>query len=96
VLHNGALVNFLFDYRAHRAPNVAGTAALLRLAMAHRPVPMHHISTLAALQGEAARGASRLPEHYQPSSAAAPASGYSRSNGRRALPPRAGQGGGGR
>jgi thioester reductase-like protein len=79
VLHNGALVNFLFDYRAHRAPNVAGTAALLRLAMAHRPVPMHHISTLAALQGEALRRARRLPEHYQPSSAAAPASGYSRS-----------------
>ena len=32
VLHAGALVNFLFDYRAHRAANVLGTTELLRLA----------------------------------------------------------------
>ena len=55
VLHNGAMVNFLFDYRAHRKTNVRGTIELLRLAQAHRPVPFHHISTLAALQDEARR-----------------------------------------
>jgi amino acid adenylation domain-containing protein/thioester reductase-like protein len=53
VLHNGALVNFLFGYAAHRAPNVTGTAELLRLAMSGRPVPMHYISTLSALQAQA-------------------------------------------
>lgn len=26
VLHNGAMVNFLYDYRMHREPNVLGTA----------------------------------------------------------------------
>jgi amino acid adenylation domain-containing protein/thioester reductase-like protein len=99
VLHNGALVNFLFDYRAHRQANVAGTAELLRLAMAHRPVPLHYVSTLAALGGAAGlsdaasaaglNGAAglagaglrggRVPEHYEPSRAPAPRSGYSRS-----------------
>ena len=51
VLHNGALVNFLFDYRAHRAANVrrhpraapAGDGAPAR--------PLHHVSTLGALDG---------------------------------------------
>jgi thioester reductase-like protein len=47
--------------------------------MAYRPVPMHHISTLAALQGEAARQAGRIPEHYDPAKAVPPASGYGRS-----------------
>ncbi len=79
VLHCGALVNFLFDYRTHRPANVAGTAALLRLAMAYRPVPMHHISTLAALQGAATRQAGRIPEHCDLARAAPPAGGYGRS-----------------
>jgi amino acid adenylation domain-containing protein/thioester reductase-like protein len=79
VLHNGAMVNFLYGYRAHRPPNVTGTAAVLRLAMTHRPVPMHHISTLAALHGQVTRQAGRLGEHYEPAPGTAPGSGYSRS-----------------
>jgi amino acid adenylation domain-containing protein/thioester reductase-like protein len=78
VVHGAAMVNFLFDYRAHRAVNVEGTAELLRLAMAHRPVPVHHVSTLAALLGTATR-ADRLPEHFEPSHAAMPHGGYNRS-----------------
>jgi thioester reductase-like protein len=31
VLHAGARVNFVYDYRAHRGPNVLGTDGLLRL-----------------------------------------------------------------
>lgn len=61
VLHCGALVNFLFDYRAHRATNVFGTAELLRLATAGRAKPFHHISTLAALSGEAEHAARAAP-----------------------------------
>jgi amino acid adenylation domain-containing protein/thioester reductase-like protein len=53
VLHNGALVNLLFSYAAHRAANVLGTAELLRLALAHRPVPLHYVSTLSAIQAQA-------------------------------------------
>jgi thioester reductase-like protein len=79
VLHNGALVNFLFDYRAHRSVNVHGTAELLRLAMAHRPAPVHHVSTLAALLGEAPRHPGPLAEQHDVSRAEAPAGGYNRS-----------------
>ncbi|HUR01689.1 MAG TPA: amino acid adenylation domain-containing protein [Nonomuraea sp.] len=79
VLHNGALVNFLFDYRAHRQVNVRGTIELVRLGMAYRPVPVHYVSTLAALQDEALQHDGRLPEDYEPSLARAPAGGYSRS-----------------
>jgi len=78
VLHNGALVNLLFSYAAHRAPNVLGTAELLRLAMAGRPVPVHYVSTLSAMQAEALRRASPLPE-ADPSAAWPPERGYSRS-----------------
>jgi len=78
ILHNGALVNLVFGYAAHRAPNVAGTAELLRLAIARRPVPLHYISTLAAVQAQAMTRPSRLPE-ADPSASAIPARGYSRS-----------------
>ena len=79
VLHDGALVNLLFSYAAHRAANVAGTAEVLRLAMTHRPVPVHYVSTLSALQVQAMRGADRLPEVSSPSPADPPERGYSRS-----------------
>ncbi len=79
VLHNGALVNLLFSYAAHRAANVVGTAELLRLAMADRPVPVHYVSTLSAVQAEAMQRSSPLPEVDCPSPAAPPARGYSRS-----------------
>jgi amino acid adenylation domain-containing protein/thioester reductase-like protein len=83
ILHNGALVNFLYDYRAHRPANVSGTAELLRLAMAGRPAPLHYVSTLAALQGEAGAGGGRRPgrlgEYVDPDGAAMPRGGYGRS-----------------
>jgi len=79
VLHNGALVNLLVSYAPHRAPNVLGTGELLELAMAHRPVPLHYVSTLSAVQAEAMRRSSPLPEVDCPSPAAPPARGYSRS-----------------
>ncbi|MEU7996244.1 non-ribosomal peptide synthetase [Micromonospora sp. NPDC049060] len=79
VLHAGALVNFLFDYRAHRAANVLGTAELLRLCLTGRPKPLHHVSTLGVLDSEAARHPQPLPETYDPALAVPPTSGYSRS-----------------
>ncbi|WP_214325666.1 non-ribosomal peptide synthetase [Nonomuraea sediminis] len=79
VLHNGAMVNFLFDYRAHRQVNVRGTIELVRLAMAYRPVPVHYVSTLAAIQEEALHRGERLAEDCDPSLARTPAGGYSRS-----------------
>jgi thioester reductase-like protein len=78
ILHNGALVNLLFSYAAHRAANVLGTAGILRLAMARRPVPVHYVSTLSAVQAQAMRRPARLPED-DASATVPPARGYSRS-----------------
>ncbi|WBB79609.1 amino acid adenylation domain-containing protein [Micromonospora sp. WMMD882] len=79
VLNVGALVNFLFDYRAHRAANVRGAAELLALATQGRPKPLHHVSTLGVLDTEAARHRLPLSETYDPAVAVPPRSGYSRS-----------------
>ncbi|MBV1852788.1 non-ribosomal peptide synthetase [Catellatospora tritici] len=79
VLHNGALVNFLFDYRAHRAANVTGTREVLRLALAHRPKQLHHVSTLGVLDTEAARHNRPLGERFDVAAATTPHSGYGRS-----------------
>jgi amino acid adenylation domain-containing protein/thioester reductase-like protein len=79
VLHGAALVNFLFDYRAHRRANVLGTAEVLRLATAHRPVPLHYVSTLAAMQSATSGRDDALSEHFEPSQAGAPPGGYNRS-----------------
>lgn len=45
IFHNGALVNYLLDYRRMRAANVLGTQEMLRLAFEGRPKRFNHIST---------------------------------------------------
>jgi thioester reductase-like protein len=84
LLHNGALVNFLYDYRAHRRPNVLGTREVLRLAMAHHAKPVHHMSTLGILNTETVhqmsyRDRSPMPETVDVFSVSPPAIGYSQS-----------------
>lgn len=79
VLHAGALVNFLHDYRGHRRTNVLGTAELLRLATEGRPVPLHHIGTLAALQSATVGSPEPLPEDVDVLAIDAPPGGYNRS-----------------
>jgi amino acid adenylation domain-containing protein/thioester reductase-like protein len=51
IYHNGALVNFLYSYREHKAANVLGTREILRLAATSQTrraalVPVHFVSTL--------------------------------------------------
>ncbi|MFL7870837.1 MAG: thioester reductase domain-containing protein, partial [Anaerolineales bacterium] len=51
IYHNGALVNFLYSYREHKAANVLGTREILRLAALSQtrravPAPVHFVSTL--------------------------------------------------
>ena len=79
VLHAGALVNFLYDYRTHRGANVLGTTELLRLAQHGRPVPLHHVSTLGVLDREAALHDAPLAEDVDPERVRPPETGYSRS-----------------
>ncbi|MEZ6188711.1 MAG: thioester reductase domain-containing protein [Planctomycetota bacterium] len=45
VYHNGAQVNYLYDYATLRGPNVAGTNEVVRLAMSHRRKQLNLIST---------------------------------------------------
>jgi thioester reductase-like protein len=45
ILHNGAVVNYLFDYLTMRDANVEGTKALLELAAARQTKTFNHIST---------------------------------------------------
>ncbi|GAA2501656.1 amino acid adenylation domain-containing protein [Streptomyces gobitricini] len=46
VFHSGAEVNLAYGYERLKAANVDGTAEVLRLAAAHRTVPVHHVSTV--------------------------------------------------
>jgi 5-hydroxydodecatetraenal polyketide synthase CpkC len=51
VYHAGATVNWLQPYPALRAANVGGTREILRLAAAHRSVPVHYLSTTGVFAG---------------------------------------------
>ena len=80
VLHAAALVNFLYDYRAHRRSNLLGTIEMLRLAGAGRPVPFHYVSTLAALQSATTGRTTTLGEsEADPLRTPPPPGGYNRS-----------------
>jgi amino acid adenylation domain-containing protein/thioester reductase-like protein len=47
IFHNGAQVNYVQPYSAHRATNVGGTTEVLRLAGRGRIKPLHHVSSIA-------------------------------------------------
>ena len=47
IYHNGALVNFVFPYDAHKQVNVDGTLEILKLASDTRIKPVHFVSSLA-------------------------------------------------
>lgn len=62
ILHAGAYVNFTYPY-PHLAPvTVGGTLELIRLAGAHRGVPVHFVSTMAVLAGFGAAGVRQVDE----------------------------------
>ncbi len=64
VLHNGAMVNLVREYGAHRAVNVGGTTEILRLACSGRTKPVHYVSTLTVLPDGGPEGpASGRPEN---------------------------------
>ncbi|MBA2676213.1 thioester reductase domain-containing protein, partial [Ramlibacter sp.] len=79
IVHCGALVNFVYDYRMHRAANVLGTLELLELAAQERAKPLHFVSTLGTLDREAALRSEPLAEDFDLTQGVWPMSGYSRS-----------------
>lgn len=62
ILHNGALVNFVFPYSAMRAANVEGTLQVLALAAEGRPKHLHHVSTVAVFESEGYAEAEEVAE----------------------------------
>ncbi|QFY07526.1 amino acid adenylation domain-containing protein [Nonomuraea phyllanthi] len=56
VYHSGASVNLVYPYSELKAPNVTGTEEILRLAAAHRTVPVHYVSTIGVFGAPPADG----------------------------------------
>ncbi|KNC99692.1 L-aminoadipate-semialdehyde dehydrogenase [Spizellomyces punctatus DAOM BR117] len=52
IVHNGALVHWVYPYHKLRAPNVLGTLESLRLATRHHLKPLHFVSSTAVLDTE--------------------------------------------
>ncbi|MFI1380569.1 amino acid adenylation domain-containing protein [Embleya sp. NPDC020886] len=77
IVHAGALVNLLYDYRTHREPNVLGTAEMIRLAREAGGIPLHYISTLGVLHDHALAEGRPVPEDVDITEATPPSSGYS-------------------
>lgn len=49
IIHNGALVHWVYPYERLRAPNVIGTVEALRLATTHHAKPFHFVSSTSVL-----------------------------------------------
>ncbi|MEV4998886.1 non-ribosomal peptide synthetase [Streptomyces niveus] len=77
IVHGGALVNLLYDYRMHREPNVLGTAEMIRLAREAGGIPLHYVSTLGVLYDHALTSGDPVPEDVDIAGVTAPSSGYS-------------------
>ncbi|EMD24687.1 non-ribosomal peptide synthetase [Amycolatopsis azurea] len=77
VVHAGAMVNLLYDYRMHREPNVLGTAEVIRFARAAGGIPLHYISTLGVLYDHALISEKTVPEDIDIVDVTPPSSGYS-------------------
>ncbi|GAA1217523.1 hypothetical protein GCM10009665_04230 [Kitasatospora nipponensis] len=60
--HLGGQVNFIYPYHQLRAPNVAATREVVRLAGHARGIPVHYLSTLAVLAGFGAAGVAEVGE----------------------------------
>ncbi|PJE94190.1 hypothetical protein CUT44_28285 [Streptomyces carminius] len=77
VYHSGAAVNLTHTYEQLKAVNVDGTAEILRLAAAHRTVPVHHVSTVGVFPPDGPPG-DRVPPTRPPGSGALLRNGYAR------------------
>ncbi|HSM56063.1 MAG TPA: amino acid adenylation domain-containing protein [Candidatus Sulfomarinibacteraceae bacterium] len=79
VYHNGALVNFVYPYHAHRAANVSGTEEVLRLAAQERLAPVHFVSTLSVFHNGEHDDGVVYSERHDLEAAGAPFGGYAQS-----------------
>jgi len=79
IYHNGAMVNFVYPYAAHKAANVLGTQEILRLASRTKLKPVHHISTLSILHNGEQYNGHVYWEHEDIDQISPPFGGYAQS-----------------
>jgi thioester reductase-like protein len=79
IYHNGALVNFTYPYAALKAPNVAGTQEVLRLAVTGHTKPVHYVSTVGVFSHFRGERGTRLPEIDAPEESEGLRLGYTQS-----------------
>lgn len=79
IYHNGAMVNFVYPYAAHKASNVLGTQEILRLASKTRLKPVHFVSTLSILYSGSANDGRVFREDTNLDEVGAPFGGYAQS-----------------
>ncbi|MBE0684226.1 MAG: amino acid adenylation domain-containing protein [Anaerolineales bacterium] len=79
IYHNGALVNFVYPYHAHKASNVLGTQEVLRLASRIKLKPVHFISTLSILYSGDVNDGRIIREDVNLDEVGAPFGGYAQS-----------------
>lgn len=79
VIHNGAMVNFVYPYSALRAPNVQGTQEVLRFATTGRLKPIHFISSLHVFASHSIEGPLIVDEEMTPCLDSPPQLGYTQS-----------------
>lgn len=79
IYHNGAMVNFVYPYYAHKASNVLGTQEILRLACRTRLKPIHLVSTLSILYSGGVNDGRVFHEDVDLDQVGAPFGGYAQS-----------------
>ena len=79
IIHNGAMVNFVYPYAAHKAANVLGTQEILRLASRAKLKPVHHVSTLSILYSRGVNDGRVYREDSNLDEVGAPFGGYAQS-----------------
>jgi amino acid adenylation domain-containing protein/thioester reductase-like protein len=79
IYHNGAMVNFVYPYHAHKASNVLGTQEVLRLASQIKLKPVHFVSTLSILYSGGVNDGRVFREDVDLDQVGAPFSGYAQS-----------------
>jgi len=79
IYHNGAMVNFVYPYKAHKASNVLGTTEVLRLASQIKLKPVHFVSTLSILYSGGINDGRIFRENVGLDDVGAPFGGYAQS-----------------
>ena len=79
IYHNGAMVNFVYPYQAHKASNVLGTQEVLRLASQIKLKPVHFVSTLSIMYSGGGNDGRIFRENEDLDQVGAPFGGYAQS-----------------